>query len=66
LHVLNNEVGGAEIDESTALVFVAKQMAQKVYHLIFAVVLVNQVLLSLHELKPLVKLLGAVLTAHVL
>jgi hypothetical protein len=66
LHVLHNKVSGAEVDESPALVFVAKQVAQKVHHLVFAVVLVDQVLLSLHELETLVKLFGAILTAHVL
>jgi hypothetical protein len=40
-------------------------VAQKSYHLLLAVILVDQVLLTLNDFVPLGKLLSTVLTTHV-
>ena len=66
MHVLHNEVSCAEINEAHALVTVRENGSQQLHHLVLAIVLVNQLLLGLQQLKALVELLSAKLAAHIL
>jgi len=67
LHVLNDEVSGAEVNETFHLLGVRKvEPLKHVAQLLFSVVLVEHIPIHSDDLVPLLKLVLAVLTYHVL
>jgi hypothetical protein len=67
LHVLNDEVSGAEVNEAFHLLGVRKvEPLEHVAELLFPVVLVEHIPIHFDDLVPLLKLILAVLTYHVL
>ena len=66
MHILDNQVGRAEVDEAPAFIMVRQQMAKEFDHLILPVVEVNQVLILPNYFKPFIKLHSTVLIRHVL
>ena len=67
MHVLNDEVSGAEVNEAFHLLGVRKVEAlEHVAQLLFSVVLVEHIPIHSDDLVPLLKLVLTVLTYHVL
>ena len=65
VHVLNNEVCGAEVNETSARVDVLKERGQQLNQLLLAVVVKDQVLFVFDNLVPLFEGLVPVLSTHV-
>ena len=67
MHVLNDEVSGAEVNEAFHLLGIRKVEAlEHVAQLLFSVVLVEHIPIHSDDLVPLLKLVLTVLTYHVL
>ena len=65
VHVLDNYVSGAEVDESFAGVVVSKDALKQLHQAIFAIVAVNHSGVGLHDLVARSESSSAVLAAHV-
>ena len=65
LHVLNNQVSGAEVQETPDLVFGCKQVPQQFDHLLFTIVYVNQILVRFANIITYFELLVTILLTHV-
>lgn len=65
LHVLHDQVRGAEIDEATDCILCREQASQKFDKLLLTSIRVDQVLILLYDCETLLELGVAVLLAHV-
>lgn len=67
MHVLHNEVCGAEVDESLHLFPIRKvESLEHIAELLLPIVLVEHISILLDDLVPLLELILAILTYHVL
>jgi hypothetical protein len=64
IYVLHDQVRGAVVDKSAALVGIGEQRSQLLDQLLLTIVLIDRSLVLLDDCKALVKDLLAVLSAH--